>query len=60
VRIHHRVAPARAGAIVAVDLEAPAPLERPLAVSYGPLVAVLVRSLARVASRRQRSGASVH
>ena len=54
VDIVHRVAPApgRArGSIVAVDLVAPRVLEALLAVSYGPVVAVLVRNLARVAAR---------
>jgi len=54
VDIVHRVAlaPGRArGSIVAVDLVAPRALEALLAVSYGPVVAVLVRNLARVAAR---------
>ena len=53
VEIVHRVEPAPVGpgSLVAVDMIAPAPLERALAVSYGPLVALLVRNLARVAAR---------
>ena len=54
VDIVHRVAPAPGlarGSIVAVDLVAPRALEALLAVSYGPVVAVLVRNLARVAAR---------
>ena len=55
VEIVHRVepAPVGAGSLVAVDMRAPAPLERVLAVSYGPLVALLVRNLARVAERER-------
>jgi hypothetical protein len=53
VEIVHRVepAPVGSGSLVAVDMRAPAPLERALAVSYGPLVALLVHNLARVAAR---------
>jgi Polyketide cyclase / dehydrase and lipid transport len=47
----HRVEPAPGGgSVVAVDITAPAPVEAALAVSYGPLVRVLVRNLARVAA----------
>ena len=45
----HRVTPAPGGSVVAVDITAPAPLEQVLRVTYGPLVALLVRNLARVA-----------
>lgn len=41
-----------AGAVVAVDITAPAPVEAALRVTYGPLVQVLVRNLARTAARR--------
>ena len=50
VAIRHRLEPRRERCVVAVDLDAPAPIARLLAVSYGPLVAVLVRNLARVAA----------
>jgi hypothetical protein len=47
----HRVAPRRGGgAVVAVDIRAPRPLEAALAVTYGPVVQALVRNLARVAA----------
>lgn len=54
VDIVHRVAPAPGripGSIVAVDLIAPRALEALLALSYGPVVALLVHNLARVAGR---------
>ena len=47
----HRVEPTAGGARVAVDLSASEPLETALAVTYGPVVALLVRNLARVAAR---------
>ena len=46
----HRVEPAPGGATVATDLLAPAPLEAALAVTYGPVIALLMRNLARVAA----------
>lgn len=50
----HRVEPAGAdGAVVAVDISAPRPVEAALAVSYGPLVQLLVRNLARQAAARR-------
>lgn len=52
VELVHRVeaAPGRGGGSrVAVDLDAPGPLGPALAATYGPLVAALVRRLARVA-----------
>jgi hypothetical protein len=52
VTIRHRVEPAREDCAVEVEMEAPAPVERLLAVSYGPLVRVLIRRLAHVAERR--------
>ena len=53
VTLHHRVEPAPGGgSVVAVDLEAAPPVEAALAVSYGPVVQVLVKNLARVAARR--------
>lgn len=49
----HRVEPAAGGgSLVAVDITAAPPVEAALAVSYGPLVQLLVRNLARVAARR--------
>ena len=48
----HRVAPADGGgSTVAIDLEAPAPIEAALGVTYGPVIRVLLRNLARVAAR---------
>jgi len=57
VEIVHRVEPRARGCVVAVDLRAPAPLEAALAVSYGPLVGLLVRNLARVAARETAAAA---
>ena len=49
----HRVEPAgEAGSVVAVDITAAPPVEAALAVTYGPLVQLLVRNLARTAARR--------
>lgn len=51
VELVHRVEPvAGGGSLVAVDIEAPAPLEAGLGVTYGPLVQVLMNRLARVAA----------
>lgn len=48
----HRVEPAAGGGCtVAIDLQAPAPLEAVLGVTYGPVIALLLRNLARVAAR---------
>ena len=49
----HRVEPAPRGdgCEVAVDLIAPPPLEAALRASYGPLVGLLVKRLARAAER---------
>lgn len=48
----HRVAPVDGGgSTVAIDLVAPAPLEAALAVTYGPVIRVLLKNLARVAAR---------
>ena len=50
--LKHRVYPHQdGGSVVAVDIIAAAPVEAALAVSYGPLVQVLVRNLARVAAQ---------
>jgi len=51
VWFRHRVTPAPDGSIVGVDIAAPGPLEPALRCSYGPLVALLVGNLARVAER---------
>jgi Polyketide cyclase / dehydrase and lipid transport len=56
VLIDHRVEPRANGCTIAIDLEAPPPLEAILRVSYGPLVALLVRNLARVAERGAAGG----
>ena len=50
VEIEHRVEPRAGGCSVLVELRAPAAVALPLRVTYGPLVALLVRNLARVAS----------
>jgi hypothetical protein len=49
VEMDHRVEPRDGGCRVAVDIEAPAPVETVVRLTYGPLVALLVRNLARVA-----------
>lgn len=51
VTMDHRVGRRRGRTVVGVDLEAAAPVERVLAVTYGPFVAALVRRLAAVAAR---------
>lgn len=52
VSMVHRVTPRRGGGCeVAVEIAASRALERMVAIAYGPLVAVLVRRLARVAER---------
>jgi hypothetical protein len=54
VELTHRVDPSpEGGSTVAVDIDAPASLERVLSASYGPLVQVLVRRLGQVAERSQ-------
>ncbi len=51
VTLKHRVYPDQGGgAVVAVDITAPAPVEAALAVTYGPVVQLLVSNLARVAA----------
>ena len=48
----HRVEPAAGGgSTIAIDLEAPGPLEAALGATYGPVIALLLRNLARVAAR---------
>jgi hypothetical protein len=52
VLMDHRVTPRRhGGCVIAIDLQAPPPLEAVLRVSYGPVVGALVARLARVSSR---------
>lgn len=51
VQLVHRVEPRANGCVVAVDLLGPAVVEALLKRTYGPLVGVLVRNLARVAER---------
>lgn len=51
VRLSHRVRPLPGGCRVALDIEAPFPVEPLVRVTYGPLVALLVNNLARVAAR---------
>jgi hypothetical protein len=50
VLLVHRVEPRTTGCEVAVDLSAPGPLEPLLATAYGPVIAAMVRRLARVAA----------
>lgn len=47
--IHHRVSAIAGGTLVAMELDAAAPLEPALRVTYGPVVALLLRNLVRVA-----------
>lgn len=49
VRLRHRVRPQPGGCRVAMDVEAPFPLEALVRVTYGPWIALLVHNLARVA-----------
>lgn len=46
----HAVHPTPVGCRVSVTLEAPAPLEAVLAATYGPVIEMMVRNLARVAA----------
>ena len=55
-RITHRVEPRAGGCRVAVDLEAPWPLERALVVAWGPVFALSLRRLAAIATRTGASG----
>lgn len=55
VRVEHRVrAHPDGGCEIEMRLSAPQPLEAALGVSYGPVVALLVKRLARVAERLTR------
>jgi hypothetical protein len=51
-RMAHRVEEAGGGCLVAVDIEAPAPLEAALRALYGPLVDLLLARLAEKAASR--------
>ena len=57
LRLRHRVAARPGGCRVAVDIEAPFPLEALVRVTYGPVVAVLMANLARVAAEDSRRAA---
>ena len=48
VEMDHRVHPRTGGCTVGIDLRAPGPLEAVLAESYGPVIALTLRRLARV------------
>jgi hypothetical protein len=49
----HDVEPSASGARVRITIDAPAPLEQALAVTYGPAISLLLRSLRRTAERRE-------
>ena len=51
-RVTHRVQRRGGGCRLAVDLEAPWPLESALAATMGPVFALSLRNLARVAGQR--------
>jgi hypothetical protein len=50
VEMRHAVDPRPDGCEVRLELSAPGPLEVTLGASYGPLIALLLRNLARVAA----------
>ena len=50
VDMTHRVIPRPDGCEVRIEISAPSPVEAMLRASYGPLVALLLRNLARVAA----------
>jgi hypothetical protein len=50
--VHHVAPDGDGGSVVGVDITAARPVETALAVTYGPLVQLLVRNLARAAARR--------
>ena len=54
LRLRHRVRPQPGGCRVAVDIEAPFPLEAVVRFTYGPLAGVLMGNLARVAAQQAR------
>jgi len=51
VELTHRVSPVGDGSTVAIDIQAPGPVEAALRATYGPLVQLLVRRLSRMAER---------
>lgn len=51
VALDHRVEPTSSGSRIEVVLRAPGPLEALLGVTYGPVIALLLANLARVAER---------
>lgn len=55
VDMDHRVVPVDGGCRVELVMQAPLAVEAALRVTYGPLVAVLVRNLARVAATSRSS-----
>ncbi len=54
LRVRHSVRPKGNGCRVSVDVEAPFPLEALVRVAYGPMLAILVQNLARVAANDAR------
>jgi hypothetical protein len=52
VDMTHRVEPRTGGCRVAIDVDAPGPLEAAIALSYGPVIGFTLRRLARAAERR--------
>ncbi len=56
MRVDHTVAPTDVGSRITISLAGPRPLETLLRVSYGPVVGLLVRRLARVAERGEDAG----
>ena len=48
----HSVNKSDNGCAVTIDLLAPAPLERALAVTYGPIIATMLKRLARTAAKQ--------
>jgi hypothetical protein len=57
LRLRHRVRPQAGGCRVAVDIEAPFPLEALVRLTYGPMVSALMHNLARVAAQEARRAA---
>lgn len=52
VRVRHAVEPTpEGGSTIRLELHAPAPLERALGLTYGPVIAWVARRLARVAAQ---------
>ena len=50
VELVHRVEPRARGSLVAIDIEASAPVEAALRATYGPVVQLLLNRLAKVAA----------